>query len=708
MASGVSLDGYKASDGFSGSATLASNKVSVTGTFTQQPDGVGEKLGFPEEMNTGFFLPVKLTGIRGQAIKRMPDGRINVFGKTGDTSNTMNIILAVDPESPTIQFKLYSTLDDAQNDKDGLPITIDCSQATFIELLLHDSQPPKAEQLQESVGEHTVADLIGKGYSVVQTKDGIKVLGEVKPIADLQDTFLDEAELTQWYLPLVLEGNEGNVLKYTSIADQEVKKTFGTDGVVAVAMAAAAYEAKTPAKMLLVLPIDKDEPTQELKVYVDDSAAISDLDPQIITIDASECVFKEFLYEPEDAETLKAALKGNPQLDDKIHIKLAQPITLTEVIKVEKDAVIDLNSNKLTTANGISLNADTTIKNGEFESTAPVGFLTDSAASHNITLEGLTYNFKPAKKHSTLELTQAVRLHTSTDIQPNVTIKDCIITAQPAPDSSTLQTLAIASIDNSTGNGTLTLDNSTLNITGGGKAMAIMCAAPNSTVAINNGSKINSDLDAIMVLYDADITVDGATITSPYTCVFGSTSDNTILGKNSNVTITNSTIKATNPLSSGAANNISTILFNGGDNNTVTIDEATNIALTGGNTSANNEYLAAYYKGKKNKIEVNGTVTTAKNVLKMLAIHSQADGDTLYYDSRSDGDTIEFGDDAAKKFYKVLDAEKIVNVTEDVTTAIKVAKLAQKGDTDHAIIIKRGAEALEAGQVELPTGITLE
>ena len=281
MASGVSLGGYKASDGFSGSATLASNKVSVTGTFTKQPDGVGEKLGFPEEMNTGFFLPVKLTGIRGQAIKRMPDGRINVFGKTGDTGNTMNIILAVDPESPTIQFKLYSTLDDAQNDNEGLDITIDCNECEFNTPVAEPFSPKELEEIE--AGDHKLADLVGEDYGVTidEAAHTITATGELKKVDDYEDMFPGESKLTSYYLPVKLLGENGTTVKSTTLLGTEKTLTFGQTG-------------DEEGTMVLIMAINPASPTRELTIT---PAAVGySLNAETsYMVDASACDFEGYV-----------------------------------------------------------------------------------------------------------------------------------------------------------------------------------------------------------------------------------------------------------------------------------------------------------------------------------------------------------------------------------------------------------------------------
>ena len=281
MASGVSLGGYKASDGFSGSATLASNKVSVTGTFTKQPDGVGEKLGFPEEMNTGFFLPVKLTGIRGQAIKRMPDGRINVFGKTGDTGNTMNIILAVDPESPTIQFKLYSTLDDAQNDNEGLDITIDCNECEFNTPVAEPFSPKELEEIE--AGDHKLADLVGEDYDVTidEAAHTITATGELKKVDDYEDMFPGESKLTSYYLPVKLLGENGTTVKSTTLLGTEKTLTFGQTG-------------DEEGTMVLIMAIDPASPTRELTITPATVGYSLNAETNY-TVDASACDFEGYV-----------------------------------------------------------------------------------------------------------------------------------------------------------------------------------------------------------------------------------------------------------------------------------------------------------------------------------------------------------------------------------------------------------------------------
>ncbi len=281
MASGVSLDGYNASDGFSGSVTLAANKISVTGTFQKQPDEIGEKLGFVGDANTGFYLPVKLTGIRGQALKRISNGRINVFGKTGDTSNVMNMILSVDPESPIIAFKLYSTLEDAQNDTDGLDITIDCNECEFNIPMAEPFSPTELESIE--AGSHKLADLVGEDYgvSIDEAAHTITATGELKKIDDYEDMFPGESKLTSYYLPVKLLGENGTTVKSTTLLGTEKTLTFGQTG-------------DEEGTMVLIMAIDPASPTRELTIT---PAAVGySLDAETVyTVDAAACDFEGYV-----------------------------------------------------------------------------------------------------------------------------------------------------------------------------------------------------------------------------------------------------------------------------------------------------------------------------------------------------------------------------------------------------------------------------
>ena len=251
MATGVKLGTYNTSDGFSGTATLLENEITVTGTLYKQPDTVNEVLGFPSEMATGYYLPIQLTGIRGQAVKRMPDGKANVFGKTGDRNTVMNIIFAVDPENPNINLKIYSTLEDAETDTDGLEVTINCEECVF--------QAPTAEPFSKEelgsieAGSHTLEDLVGENYGYVLDEQAhtITATGELKKIDDYQDMFPGESEITSYFLPVKLLGKDGTTVKSTTLLGTEKTLTFGQTG-------------DEEGTMVLIMAIDPQSPTREL------------------------------------------------------------------------------------------------------------------------------------------------------------------------------------------------------------------------------------------------------------------------------------------------------------------------------------------------------------------------------------------------------------------------------------------------------------
>lgn len=120
-------------------AVLAGETITVTGTINNVP-GWDEAFSEADGDQTDYYIPVTLTGTKGQAIKMTSVGgrntKVHVFGETGDTDTTMTLILSVDKNVKTRTFRAYDSAahanEDVANEK-GKLYTIDCSGATFAE-----------------------------------------------------------------------------------------------------------------------------------------------------------------------------------------------------------------------------------------------------------------------------------------------------------------------------------------------------------------------------------------------------------------------------------------------------------------------------------------------------------------------------------------------------------------------------------------------
>ena len=128
IGAGTTLVDYNADDGFTGSVQESYNSYLVSGTFTKQESA--NKL-FPQNEQTGFYLPITLRGQTGQAIKRTSNNKILVFGETDDTPTTMKLVLYVDQSAPKIEMKLYENKENATTDTGGKVFYIDCSRCSF-------------------------------------------------------------------------------------------------------------------------------------------------------------------------------------------------------------------------------------------------------------------------------------------------------------------------------------------------------------------------------------------------------------------------------------------------------------------------------------------------------------------------------------------------------------------------------------------------
>lgn len=117
-----------------GNVTLEGDTIKVTGTINHVPDWNEAFVGADQ---TDYYVPVSLTGTKGQAIKMKtlagPD-KINVFGETGDTDTTMGLILAFSNEVKIRQMRVYESKTAAEGDVEnakGKVYTVNCEEATF-------------------------------------------------------------------------------------------------------------------------------------------------------------------------------------------------------------------------------------------------------------------------------------------------------------------------------------------------------------------------------------------------------------------------------------------------------------------------------------------------------------------------------------------------------------------------------------------------
>ena len=270
MATGVRFGTYNTSDGFSGSVTLLDNEATVTGTFTEQPEA-NAILQFPKDEAKGYYLPIRLQGIKGQVVKRKDKDRQAIFGQTGDTNTTMVLILAVDPASPTTTLTVYSTEDDATQDSNGLDVTINCEGCEFNRASM---LPMEQEDLQTEVGSHTASDLIGEDFStsINEKTHTITATGELKEITDLSEEFPEESKITNYYLPVKLQATTGSTLKYDNLLGEPKTDSFESETKVAV------------------FPIDPANPTRTFTIVAPTRVA----NEVTYTINASKCTLENF------------------------------------------------------------------------------------------------------------------------------------------------------------------------------------------------------------------------------------------------------------------------------------------------------------------------------------------------------------------------------------------------------------------------------
>lgn len=121
-----------------GNATLEGDTIKVTGTINNVPDW-DEAFSAESGDQTGYYVPVMLTGTKGQAVKMKTlatesTDKINVFGETGDTDTTMGLILAFSEEVKTREMRVYESKEAAEGDTEntkGKVYTVNCGGCTF-------------------------------------------------------------------------------------------------------------------------------------------------------------------------------------------------------------------------------------------------------------------------------------------------------------------------------------------------------------------------------------------------------------------------------------------------------------------------------------------------------------------------------------------------------------------------------------------------
>lgn len=121
---------YNADDGFEGSVSQSGDAFIVKGTFTKQEEANDQLKLDPSEAK-GYYLPIQFNGEKDVAIKLLSNGKVSIFGQTNDTDTTMVLVLAIDPESPTLNFAEYEDESAAIANTDPKYFTIDCSGCSF-------------------------------------------------------------------------------------------------------------------------------------------------------------------------------------------------------------------------------------------------------------------------------------------------------------------------------------------------------------------------------------------------------------------------------------------------------------------------------------------------------------------------------------------------------------------------------------------------
>lgn len=133
---------------------------------------------------------------------------------------------------------------------------------------------PTPEVMALSVGSKKASELVGSDFNIRTVDHTLSVLGDLVDTKDY-DAFPEESKLTDWYVPVFIDTEDGAVIKSTLLNGKEkVINVSDPDGQV-----------------LVVFAVKKDSPTRTFTIYGNDEQAQANKNGEEYTIDASRAVF---------------------------------------------------------------------------------------------------------------------------------------------------------------------------------------------------------------------------------------------------------------------------------------------------------------------------------------------------------------------------------------------------------------------------------
>ena len=327
---------------------------------------------------------------------------------------------------------------------------------------------------------------------------------------------------------------------------------------------------------------------------------------------------------------------------------------------------------------------------------------------------------------------------------PTVNIKDCEISisgsvAQQGSDN--IQTAALR-----VGSGTVTVEDSTIKndvtvtkvaaeaiqidtaSSGGDNATRSLTITGNSNVECTNGSGVLFTTTT----KNATLAVNGGTVKAIYCINYAGAASNTVTvgqgvtlegwsavtvrGSGLTATITDATIKSENKQTDGA-NNYAVFAFESGNNNTVNVSGGS-ISAGGGASNSLSQYLASFYEGSNNSLEIKDSaeVTVENNKNDKWITYKQNPSTAGDYTPSNGNGTVKIGDDVTLQTGDGEDASfvvkdndgNIVNVTEKFNSAVELVKDETSGVKEGSTIVVGADATIEGDSAEVPAGLTVD
>lgn len=398
----------------------------------------------------------------------------------------------------------------------------------------------------------------------------------------------------------------------------------------------------------------------------------------------------------------------------------------------------------------VNVNKSVTIKSDSSKHTLTVKTLNISGTGKTVTLENLkitraALNF-PSDSGDGVYAIVAVGFSDRSELDsstPAVNIKDCEISISglvAQQGNGNLQTAALR-----VGSGTVTVEDSTIKndvtVTKvAAEAIQLDTASSDGDNATRSLTITGSSVECTNgygVLFtettkNATLAVNGGTVKAKYCIDYAGTENNTVTvgngvtlegwsavtvrGSGLTATITDATIKSENKQTDGA-NNYAVFAFQSGNNNTVTVSGGS-ISADGGAGNSLSQYLASFYDGSNNSLEIKDSaeVTVENNKNDKWITYKQNPSTAGDYTPSNGNGTVKIGDDVTLQTgdgedasFVVKDKEgNIVNVTEKFDSAVELTKDGSDTVKEGSTIVVGKDATIDGGSVEVPAGLTVD